>query len=91
MDADGSFKNYIAYTSASEQFVKEFQNYLASVNISSKVRRININASSLYIPVEFKVDFLKQIGVINVKKEKDYQKLLQSKTIFYEYQSINML
>lgn len=90
MDADGSFKNSICFISASDKYVKDLQEYLQSINITSKVTRVNDVATSLYIPAEYKVDFIQGIGVINPKKACDYQSLLQSNTTFYEYQSINM-
>ncbi len=90
MDADGSFKTSISFTSASERYTKDFQEYLKLLNISSKATRINDVATSLYIPAEHKVDFLHLIGVLNPKKANDYRNLLQRKKAFHKFKKIKV-
>ncbi len=71
MDADGSFKDHISFTSASKKYVDDFSKYLASLNIKSKILTINGVAYNLTIPAINRFQFINQIGVTNPKKKAD--------------------
>ena len=75
MDADGSFKQHISFGSASESFVKDFNSYLHSIGIKSKIGLIGDYAFSLTIPAPFRLKFINQIGVNNPKKKSDMLQL----------------
>jgi len=89
MDADGSYKKQITFTSASEQFVIDLHEYLKTIKIASKVSPVRDVATCLHIPAKHKVEFIQHIGVLNPKKANDYQDFLKHKRSFYDYQSIN--
>ena len=89
MDADGSFKGQITFSTASEQFAKDFQDYLQTINIESGTSRINDVATSMYVLAKHKVDFAHHIGVLNPKKALDYQIHLQRKKSFFKFIRIN--
>ena len=89
MDADGSFRGQITFSTASEQFAKDFQDYLQTINIESGTSRINGVATSVYVLAKHKVDFAHHIGVLNPKKALDYQIYLQRKKSFFKFIKIN--
>ncbi|MDY6898557.1 MAG: LAGLIDADG family homing endonuclease [Cyanobacteriota bacterium] len=89
MDADGSFKTHITFTSASKQFVIDFQDYLKIIGITSKTTHHQDVATRLYIPAKHKIDFIQHIGVLNPKKADDYFEFLKHKRSFSKYHSLN--
>lgn len=83
MDADGSYKNHISFGSISEQLVNDFKQYLQTLNIESKIYHMKNNAFLLSIPIDYKIAFAREIGVLNPKKKQDFSKLLQRKSIIF--------
>ncbi len=75
MDADGSFKQHISFGSASEKYVKDFNDYLHSIGIQSKQGKIGTTAFNLTIPALYRLQFIKRIGVNNPKKREDMLQL----------------
>jgi len=71
MDADGSFKQHFSFGSASERFVSDFDAYLHSLGIKSKMGVIGDFAFTLIIPALYRYQFITKIGVNNPKKKKD--------------------
>ncbi|MGC9778758.1 MAG: hypothetical protein HZR80_05905 [Candidatus Heimdallarchaeota archaeon] len=88
MDADGTYKNQIVFTSASKQFVKDFQNYLIPNLIDSKLVETTIHAYQLIIPAEHTQDVAKLIGVSNPKKRSDFYQLLQRKRFSNQFMGL---
>jgi len=87
MDADGSFKQHISFSSASENFVSEFANYLLLSSIKAKKGKIGNYAYNLTIPALYRLNFIKQIGVDNPKKKKDMLELFAN--ISYQFKGLN--
>ena len=89
MDADGSFKGGISFTSASRTYVQDFQNYLSSIGFKNTHYSKTKDGNYLYIPAYFKVAYTIQIGSLNPKKSKDLQKFLHRKHTKAKYLGIN--
>lgn len=77
MDADGSFKNQISFTSASEQFNLDYQVFLDSIGILSSLKQNESDTFGLYLPAKHKLNFVESIGVLNPKKSEDLLDFLQ--------------
>lgn len=77
MDADGSFKHHISFGSASEMYVSDFNSYLHSIGIKSKIGKIKDYAFCLTIPAFYRLRFINLIGVDNPKKKSDMLQLLK--------------
>ncbi len=77
MDADGSFKHHISFGSASEMYVSDFNTYLHSIGIKSKIGKIKDYAFCLTIPAFYRLKFINLIGVDNPKKKSDMLQLLK--------------
>jgi len=79
MDADGSFKKQIAFTSASERYLLDFKQYLISNNFEVKIPQNPNGQVMLYIYARDKLRFTKLIGSLNPKKSDDLLDYLQGK------------
>jgi len=77
MDADGSYKQHISFSSASEKYANDFSNYLDSLDIKSKIGKVGNYAHNLTIPALYRLNFIKHIGVDNPKKKADMIQLLK--------------
>ncbi len=89
MDADGSYKNRISFTSASKAFVLDFKQYLSIVGIKSTFYSKVEDSNYLLIPAHYKVAFTTQIGSLNPKKSADLQEFLHRKHTKAKYLEIN--
>jgi len=88
MDADGSFKNRINFTSASERYINDFQTYLESNNFIVKVSQKPSGPFSLYLYAKDKLRFVQEIGSLNPKKSDDLLDFLQKKKTYTKYISM---
>jgi len=88
MDADGSFKNQITFTSTSERFTLDFQLFLKSTDITSKLKQKPSGPYGLYIPAKEKIRFVELIGLLNPKKSEDLFDFLQRKRKYAVYKGI---
>ena len=79
MDADGSFKNQITFTSASERYSLDFQSFLESINITSKIKQNIDGPYGLYLPADQKLIYVEKIGLCNPKKSDDLLDYLLNK------------
>jgi len=89
MDADGSFKGGISFTSASRKYVQDFQRYLSSIGFKNTRYSKTKEGNYLYIPAYYKVAYTVQIGSLNPKKSKDLEKFLHRKHTKAKYLGIN--
>lgn len=88
MDADGSFKNQITFTSASEKYVLDYQSFLHSINIESKLKMDDETIIGLYLLARQKLLYVKTIGSLNPKKSDDLLNYLLHNKKYVEYQGI---
>ncbi|MHA1433942.1 MAG: hypothetical protein ACTSO7_08885 [Candidatus Heimdallarchaeota archaeon] len=79
MDADGSFKNQITFTSASEQYVLDYQIFLESINMECSIQQKPSGPFSLYLLAKEKLRYVELIGSLNPKKSDDLFDFLQKK------------
>jgi len=84
MDSDGSYKQHISFSSASEKYVTDFYNYLQSIGIKSKIGKIGNYAHNLTIPALYRLNFIKQIGVDNPKKKSDMIQLFEKIRLLFK-------
>ena len=70
MDADGSCKGQISFTSASKSYIEDFGNYLFSLGFVCRYRKLGNFGFSFYLLAEYKADFLQRISLLNQKKAK---------------------
>jgi len=85
MDADGSYKKQIAFTSASEQYLLDFKQYLVSNNFEVKIPKNPNGNVLLYIYSRDKLRFTKLIGSLNPKKSDDLLDYLLGKRKYTKY------
>lgn len=83
MDADGSFVHQISFSSASKRFVDDYRNFLATLQIKSKVTPMRNDAYLLSVPIDFKLQYAKEIGVLNSKKREDFISLISKRSIIF--------
>ncbi|MHA1211260.1 MAG: LAGLIDADG family homing endonuclease [Candidatus Heimdallarchaeota archaeon] len=88
MDADGSFKNQLTFTSASEKFTFDFQLFLESINISSTIKQKPSGPYRLYIPAKNKLKYVQLVGALNPKKSEDLLDFLQRKRNYSVFNGI---
>jgi len=88
MDADGSFKNQITFTSASEKFVIDFQLFLKSINIECTIQQKPSGPFSLYLPAREKLRYVELIGSLNPKKSDDLFDFLQRKRKYTKFNGL---
>jgi len=85
MDADGSFKKQITFTSASERFVMDLKAFLDSNQIESNVSQKPSGPFSLYFYAKEKLRYVKAIGSLNPKKSDDLFDFLQKSKKYVEF------
>jgi hypothetical protein len=85
MDVDGSFKNQITFTSASERFVFDFKAFLDSLQMVCNVSQKPSGPFSLYLYAKDKLRFVQEIGSLNPKKSDDLLDFLQKKKTYTKY------
>ncbi len=83
MDADGTFKNHISFSSASKHYVEDFREFLVLMNIKSTIYQMNNGAYLLTIPIDYKFSYARNIGTMNPKKRSDFIKLLNRKSVIF--------
>lgn len=83
MDADGTYKNHITFSSASLSYIEDFSAYLLSKGIITKIRSMSNGAYSLSIPIDYKIHFAREIGALHPKKRADFTHLLQKKPLLF--------
>jgi len=88
MDADGTFKNQIAFTSASEKYVLDFQSYLSSIKIESHLKTNNDGICGFYLLAKQKLQYVEAIGSLNPKKSEDLLDYLQHNKKYVEFQGL---
>lgn len=71
MDADGSFKNQISFSSASERYTLDYQAFLESIGISSSDKYKCEGSFGLNLPAKDKLKYVEMIGALNPKKSDD--------------------
>lgn len=71
MDADGSFKNKISFSSVSDRFVLDLQSYLHENNIEANLISNNDSVCGLYLLAKHKLQYVELIGSLNPKKSDD--------------------
>ena len=85
MDADGSVRNQITFSSTSESYSIGFQSFLESINIASKLKVAGNETIGLYILAKDKMKFVNSIGLLNSKKSEDLLDYLQRKRKYATY------
>jgi len=85
MDADGSFKNKISFSSVSDRFVLDFKSFLLEKNIDVKLIRIDDAVCGLYLLAKDKLQYVELIGSLNPKKSDDLLDYLQKKRTYAEF------
>ncbi|HUU88060.1 MAG TPA: LAGLIDADG family homing endonuclease, partial [Candidatus Glassbacteria bacterium] len=85
MDADGSFKNQITFTSASERFVLDFKIFLDSLNMDCTIQQKPSGPFSLYLYAKEKLQYVELIGSLNPKKSDDLLDYLQKKRSYVTF------
>jgi len=85
MDSDGSFKNQITFTSASERYVLVFQKFLESINMECTIQQKPSGPFSLYILAKEKLRYVELIGSLNPKKSDDLLDFLQRKRSYTKF------
>lgn len=83
MDADGSYKNHISFSSASKYYTDDFRDFLFIKGIRNKIYQLNNGAYLLTIPIDYKIAFAREIGAMNPKKRLDFIKLIQKKSTIF--------
>jgi len=85
MDTDGSFKNQITFTSASERFVEELHKFLEELELESTIQQKPSGPFSLYFLAKEKLRFIQEIGLLNPKKSDDLFDFLQTNRKYTEF------
>lgn len=85
MDADGSLKNQITFTSASERFVLDFKIFLDSLNMECTIQQKPSGPFSLYLYAKEKLRYVELIGSLNPKKSDDLFDFLQRNKKYTEF------
>jgi len=85
MDSDGSFKNQITFTSASERFVLDYQLFLESLNMECTIQQKPSGPFSLYLLAKEKLRYVELIGSMNPKKSDDLLDFLQRKRSYTKF------
>jgi len=85
MDADGSFKKQITFTSASERFVQDYRLFLESLNMECTIQQKASGPFSLYIYAKEKLRYVELIGSLNPKKSDDLFDFLQRNRKYTEF------
>jgi len=88
MDADGSFVNQISFSSASQNYVEDLQQFLVENNIPSKISTVNQLGTKLSLITENYLKYAQLIGVLNPKKKRDFFKLLNRSKVPYAFKGI---
>ncbi len=88
MDADGSFKNKISFSSISDRFVLEFQTFLQENSIEANLIKNNDSVCGLYLLAKQKLQFVELIGSLNPKKSDDLLDYLQHNKKYVEFQGL---
>ncbi|MHA1364956.1 MAG: LAGLIDADG family homing endonuclease [Candidatus Heimdallarchaeaceae archaeon] len=88
MDADGSFKNKIGFTSVSEKLVLNYQSFLKENNIESRLIKNNDEVIGLYLLAIDKLRYVELIGSLNPKKSDDLFDYLQHNKKYVEFQGL---
>jgi len=88
MDADGSFKDQITFSSASERYISDFQKYLESHDFEVKNQWNQNRPISLYLIAKDKLRYVELIGSLNPKKCDDLFDYLQSKRTYAEFKGL---
>ncbi len=88
-DADGSFKNQIAFSSMSGKYCIDFQNFLTEKTIHSKIFQMKNGGYMLTIPAKEKVAFATIVGVSNCKKRKDFINFLNTSYSYKVFKGFN--
>jgi len=88
MDSDGSFKNQITFTSASERFVLGYQQFLESINIECTIKQKPSGPFSLYLYAKDKLRYVEMIGSLNPKKSDDLFDFLQRNRKYAQFQGL---
>ncbi len=71
MDADGSFKNRISFTSASERYLLDFKQFLNLNSFEVKVPQNSNGSVMIYLLARDKLRYVELIGSLNPKKSND--------------------
>ena len=88
-DADGSFKNQIAFCSISESYTDDFQHYLTRNKIRNKLLAKKTGGYQLNISAKDKFRFANIIGSSHPKKQKDFLAFLTRSTSHYQFKGFN--
>jgi hypothetical protein len=88
MDADGSFKNRINFSSISEKFILDFQSFLNSKDIETRLVKNSDGICGLYLLAKHKLQYVELIGSLNPKKSDDLLDYLQKKRKYTDFSGL---
>lgn len=79
----------MSFSTMSNTYAKDFQNFLSDINIACKVVKIKLQASQVEIPAKYKWQFAKQIGTVHPKKMMDFLDFLTKAPVSKSFIGIN--
>lgn len=86
LDADGSYaNNNITFTSASAIFVKDFQKFITTKNIESKIQTQKNGGYQVYISRGFHEKFKKYLKSFHPEKKIEFQNLQGKRSIWVKH------
>ena len=88
MDADGSFKNRITFSSVSEKFVLDYRSFLKENNIEARLIKNNDIVTGLYLLAKDKLRYVELVGSLNPKKSDDLLDYLQHNKKYIKFQGL---